>query len=97
MRARISKFALLCALLAVAACVLGYGMSAPTDAAPGMRLPHKAWQQDEQSSADVQAVMAGRERPAARPMRSDYDDPSLRARSSQLEALLQRPGDRVRD
>jgi hypothetical protein len=96
MRARFARLALLAALLVVAAGEVGYLLSAPTDAAPAMRMPHVTWQQ-EQVSAEAQALMAGRERPTARPLRSDYEDASVRVRSSQLEALLQRNEGRSHD
>jgi len=97
MCARFARLALLSALLVVAACVVGYMLSAPTDAAPAGPLPRTSWQLEEQVMAETQAVLAGRERPVARPLRSDYDDPSRRVRSSALEALLQRPEGRAHD
>jgi hypothetical protein len=86
MCARVARLALLSALAVIAACVTGYLLSAPTDAAPRI-----FWHKQERLSMDVQAAMAGRQRPDTRPERSDYDDPSRRVRSSALEALLHRP------
>ena len=92
MRARSARLALLSAAVFVALCVAGYLLSAPTDAAPA------GWQQPAHESAPESLLLQagdGRERPAARPLRSDYDNPERRVRASALEALLYRDDGRA--
>jgi hypothetical protein len=93
MHARIAQYALASAVFVVAACVTAHLLSTPTDAAgPASPFARIHWQQAEQTvAAETQAAITGRERPAHRPARSDFDDPAQRVRSSSLEALLQRP------
>ena len=90
MRARLARLAFLSAAVVVAACIAGYLLSTPTDAAPSAPLPRISWQQHEELPVDPQGRVDARERPTRRPQRSDYDDPGRRVRDSYVEALLQR-------
>jgi hypothetical protein len=91
MRARLARLAFLSAVLVVAACIAGYLLSTPTDAAPSAPLPRVSWQQQEEElPVEPQGGVDARERPTQRPQRSDYDDPGRRVRDSYVEALLQR-------
>jgi hypothetical protein len=90
MRARLAKLAFLSAAVVVAACIAGYLLSTPTDAAPSLPLPRVSWQPEVEPRVQPQRVVPARERPTQRPQRSDYDDPGRRVRDSYVEALLQR-------
>jgi hypothetical protein len=79
-------------MVVVAICVAGYLLSAPTDAAPA------GWPGLAQENLPETVMFQagdGRERPAARPLRSDYDNPERRVRASAVEALLYQDDGRV--
>jgi hypothetical protein len=91
MGSRFARLIVLSALLVAAAWATLHVLSAPTDAAPPANVAHLALHsQASLGPAEVEAAMAGRERPSERPTRSDYDNPERRTRSSSIEALVQR-------